>query len=274
MTAKFIGQFLLEKGLITGDALLAATEHQLRVNLTLGALAVTKGLLSAAQADAINLEQQRTDRRFGEIAFDRELLNAQQIDELLHAQKEQRVFLGEILIQQGHISHEKFEAELVLFKKEQERNAELVKLDLSSLPQREVIDDFLDMTLKILLRVAKEQVKITSVSRTALQCPYTFAQRIKGDRQFDFVLALPENMVRALCQNFLRINCVTVNELALDAMNEVLNIISGNGCAKLSVRGMKVALDPPRAISGAAPSNAICIGMSSIVADFEVRFYF
>lgn len=274
MTAKFIGQFLLEKGLITRDALLAATEHQQRANLTLGELAVAKGLLGEAQANAINLEQQRTDKRFGEIAIARNLLNAQQLDELLRMQKERRVFLGEILIQQGHISREKFETELALFKQDQERNAELVTVDLRSLPHREVIEDFLDMTLKILLRVAKEQVKITSVGHTAVQFPYTFAQRIKGDQQFDYVLALPENLLCALCQHFLKINCVEVNELALDAANEVLNVISGNGCAKLSVRGMKVMLDPPRAISGATPDNAICIGMSSVAADFEVRFYF
>jgi CheY-specific phosphatase CheX len=125
-----------------------------------------------------------------------------------------------------------------------------------------------------LLRVAKEQVKIISVSHTALQCRYTFAQRVKGDQQFDYVLALPENMVRLLCQAFLRINCTEVNALALDAMNEVLNIIAGNGCAKLSGRGMKVTLDPPREVSGAAPANAICVSMTSIAADFEVRFYF
>lgn len=274
MTAKFIGQFLLEKGLITRDALLAATEHQQRVNLTLGGLAVAKGFLSEVQADAINLEQQRTDKRFGEIAIARNLLNSQQIDELLRVQKEHRVFLGEILIQQGHISPEKFEAELALFKQDQERSAELVTVDLRSLPQREVIEDFLDMTLKILLRVAKEQVKITSVSHTAVQFPYTFAQRIKGEQQFDYVLALPENLLLILCQHFLRMKCVVVNELALDAANEVLNIISGNGCAKLSVRGMKVMLEPPRAISGVAPDHAVCIGMSSVAGDFEVRFYF
>jgi CheY-specific phosphatase CheX len=274
MTAKFIGQFLLEKGLITRDALIEASEQQLRSNLTLGALAVSKGLLTEEQADAINKEQQRTDKRFGEIAISRFLLNERQIDDLLQAQKKQRVFLGEILIKQGHISRDKFEAELVLFKKEQEKSAELVKVDLHSLPQHAVIEDFLDMTLKILLRVAKEQVKITSVSHSALQCPYTFAQQVKGDQQFDYVLALPANMVLLLCQHFLRINCTEVNELALDAMNEVLNIISGNGCAKLSSRGMKVTLEPPRTISSAAPANAICIGMSSIEADFEVRFYF
>jgi len=274
MTAKFIGQFLLEKGLITRDALLAATEHQTRVNPTLGGLAVAKGLLTIAQADAINLEQQRTDKRFGEIAVARNLLNAQQVDDLLRAQKEQRLFLGEILIQQGHISRQEFEAELALFKQEQQRNAELVTIDLRSLAEHDVIEDFLDMTLKILLRVAKEQVKITSVSHTAVQYPYTFAQRVKGARQFDYVLALPESMVRLLCQHFLRIDCGIVNELALDAVNELLNIISGNGCAKLSVRGMKVTLDPPRAISGAVPDNAVCVGMSSVAADFEVRFYF
>lgn len=274
MSAKFIGQFLLEKGLITREALLSATEQQQRVNLTLGALAEARGLLNPAQADSINLEQQRSDKRFGEIALEKNLLDAQQLNELLRIQKEQRVFLGEILILQGHINRVRFESELALFKQEQEKNAELFTVDLHSLPQHELIEDFLDMTLKILLRVAKEQVKITSVSHTETQFPYTFAQRIKGDQQFDYALALPKNLLLALCQHFLRINCTEVNELVLDAANEVLNIINGNGCSKLSVRGMKVTMEPPRAISGPVSGNAVCIGMSSVAADFEVRFYF
>lgn len=273
MSAKFIGQFLLEKGLITREALLAATEQQQRVNLTLGQLAVAQGLLSRAQADSINLEQQRSDKRFGEIALEKNLLNAKQLDELLRAQKEKRVFIGEILIQQGHISREKFEPELALFKQEQERSAELVKVDLGSLSQHEMIEDFLDMTLKILLRVAKEQVKITSVSSAETKFRYTFAQRISGDQPFDYALALPENLLRILCEHFLKIKCPVVNELVLDAAGEVLNIITGNGCSKLSARGLKVSLEPPRAISGPVSNHVVCVGMSSAAADFEVRFY-
>lgn len=273
MSAKFIGQYLLEKGLITREALLAATEHQQRVNLTLGALAVAQGLLSEAQADAINREQQRSDKRFGEIAMEQNLLNAQQLKELLDEQKKRRVFIGEILIQQGHIDRAQFESELALFKNEQERSAELIKVDLDSLPQREVIEDFLDMTLKILLRITKEQVKITSFSHAETKLPYTIAQRINGDRQFDYALALPGIMLLVLCQHFLRIKRAVVDELALDAASEVVNIITGNGCAKLSMRGMKVGLEPPREISEPASDFVVCVGMSSVVADFEVRFY-
>jgi CheY-specific phosphatase CheX len=274
MSAKFIGQFLLEKGLITREALLAATEHQQRVNLTLGQLAVAQGLLSVAKADAINLEQQRSDKRFGEIALEKNMLSPQQLNDLLRVQKEQRVFIGEILIQQGHITRENFDPELALFKQEQERNAELVKVDLHMLPQRELIEDFLDMTLKILLRVAKEQVKITSVRRTGREYPHTFAQRISGDQKFDYVLSMPENLLLALSEHFLKIKCPEVNELVLDAAGEVLNVITGNGCSKLSARGLKVSLEPPRVINGPVSNNAVCIGMSSVAADFEVRFYF
>lgn len=274
MSAKFIGQFLLEKGLISREALLAASEQQQLVNLTLGTLAEARGLLSPAQAESINLEQQRSDRRFGEIALERNLLDAQQLNELLRMQKEQRVFIGEILILQGHINRARFESELALFKQEQEKNEELLTVNLHSLPQHELIEDFLDMTLKILLRMAKEQVKITSVSHTETHFPYTFAQRINGDLQFDYVLALPEKLLLVMCQHFLHINCTVVNELVLDAASEVLNIINGNGCSKLSVRGMKVTMEPPRAISGPVSNNAVCVGMSSAAADFEVRFYF
>lgn len=274
MSAKFIGQHLLEKGLITREALLAATEHQQRVNLTLGGLAVAQGLLSTEQADAINLEQQRSDKRFGEIALEKRLLEQQQLNELLRMQKEQRIFLGEILIQKGHIGRAQFEAELMQFKQEQERSTELVTVDLHSLPQHEVVEDFLDMTLKMLLRVAKEQVKITSVSHAGKQYPYTIAQRIKGDRQFDYELALPEKLLLVLCEHFMRIKCTVVDDLALDAAREVVNIITGNGCAKLSVRGMKVTMEPPRMISSPVSGNVVCVGMSSVTSDFEVRFYF
>ena len=274
MSAKFIGQFLLEKGLITREALLAATEHQQRVNLTLGGLAVAQGMLTEAQANSINMEQQRTDKRFGEIALEQNLLGTQQLNDLLRTQKEKRVFLGEILIRQGHISHEKFESELALFKQEQERNAELVKVDLHSLPQREVIEDFIDVTLKIFLRLAKEQVKITSVTHTEKPFPYAVAQRINGDKKFDYVMAMPEQMLLVLSEHFLKIKNTTVDELVLDAASEVVNIITGNGCSKLSVRGMKVTLEPPRVITAPASDYLVCVSMSAVVADFEVRFYF
>jgi hypothetical protein len=58
-----------------------------------------------------------------------------------------------------------------------------------------------------------------------------------------------------------------VNAAAVSVVNA-----SSPSRGALSARGMKVTLDPPRAISGAAPANAICIGLSSIDADFEVRF--
>ena len=83
MAAKFLGQFLLERGTITSPQLLAALDAQRASNPLLGELAVHHGMLSEAQARRINERQRAEDRRFGDIAQDMGLLDGAQLDVLL-----------------------------------------------------------------------------------------------------------------------------------------------------------------------------------------------
>ena len=54
MAAKFLGQFLLERGTLTPAQLLAALDAQRASNPLLGELAIHHGMLDALQARRIN----------------------------------------------------------------------------------------------------------------------------------------------------------------------------------------------------------------------------
>ena len=63
MAAKFLGQFLLERGTISSAQLLAALDAQRASNPLLGELALQHGMLDATQARRINERQRAEDRQ-------------------------------------------------------------------------------------------------------------------------------------------------------------------------------------------------------------------
>ena len=66
MSARFFGQYLLEKGRITSQQLLTALEFQKSISLPIGTLAMERGWLTAAQINEIIAQQKRKTLRFGE----------------------------------------------------------------------------------------------------------------------------------------------------------------------------------------------------------------
>ena len=94
MAAKFLGQFLLERGTLTPAQLLAALDAQRASNPLLGELAIHHGMLDALQARRINERQRAEDRRFGDIALEMGWLSEGQLDVLLAAQKKGRKLLA------------------------------------------------------------------------------------------------------------------------------------------------------------------------------------
>ena len=118
MAAKFLGQFLLERGTITSAQLLAALDAQRASNPLLGELAMHHGMLDATQARRIHERQRAEDRRFGDIALEMGWLNEVQLDVLLAAQKKGRKLFGQILVDQGVLDAERLEAELTAHRRD------------------------------------------------------------------------------------------------------------------------------------------------------------
>lgn len=109
MYTQFFGNFLLSKGVLSAEELVAAMEKQASVHLKLGTIAIHEGLLTAPEVDNIVIQQTHKDKKFGEIAIEEGYLTEAQVEQLLSAQKPDYLLLGQILIEDGKLTNTDFE---------------------------------------------------------------------------------------------------------------------------------------------------------------------
>lgn len=249
MGIKFFGQYLLEKGAISKEQLLTAVDMQSNVNVPLGTIALDKGFLTPAQVKKINTEQQRTDKKFGEIALDIKLLTQEQLNEILDTQKNRRLYLGEALVQKGFLTPEKLQKQLDAYKKEQEKDEkELVEI-FKHIPEPKIVSAFVDLTIKMFLRVAGKQIVKAKSCTTNIKdiklYDWTISQHAENDVKLNYLLNLPENLLLKIISSMLNKKIESLTEDTLDVAKEFVNITCGNAASKLSTNGLKIKLKPP-----------------------------
>jgi hypothetical protein len=248
MGIKFFGQYLLEKGIISPKQLLEAVEYQKEINVSLGTLALEKGLLTSEQIKKIHDEQKRQDKKFGEIAVSLGYLTESQLEDLLNLQKSQRLYLGEALVRKGFITLKQLEEELRLYKQEQEREEEEVFKMFKKLPDDEIIEAYVDLTIKMFLRLVREIVKIGGCisEKTAFNpLDWTIEQKAKGDKNFSYLLNLSNDTLLKISEKMSNKKREKIDEITLDIVGEFVNIISGNALSKLSSKGKNFEPEPP-----------------------------
>lgn len=230
MAVKFLGQFLLERGLITPQQLLAATEAQRASNPLLGELAVRQGLLGEAQARRINERQRAEDRRFGDIAMELGLLDAPEVEALLAAQKAGRKLFGQVLLELGVLDAETLEAALAEHRADREAGSQALSSALASHPLGELADAASSLCTRLFPRMLGAPCQAAGVAAAvdALAWPCTAHVRITGARNLRVGLACDASTMHAMASAFLRIppeRCDT--ELAVDALGEIVNVLMG-----------------------------------------------
>ena len=65
MVSSIVGNYLLEKNLITAEQLKDLMKEQQKVRVKLGLIAVAEGLMTQEEADKVNRLQAVMDKRFG-----------------------------------------------------------------------------------------------------------------------------------------------------------------------------------------------------------------
>ncbi|MCB9555932.1 MAG: chemotaxis protein CheX [Deltaproteobacteria bacterium] len=251
MAAKFFGQFLLERGVISGEQLLAAVEHQKSHNRRIGTLAVERGLLDDTAVKQVLMMQRVVDARFGELAVSQGLFDDKQLEELLGEQRRVNLMLGEALIAIEALDETTLRQELTRFKAEAADTTTDIGEFYREFGNADILTLCTDITVKILQRVGDIQAKPMGAwrgyrSRTA---EYVVSQRFAGDFPGAFVLGVSATTVLQLATQMTSEAFIDVDELALDAVAEFVNIIAGNFCAALSNQGMKVDLKPPKVVT-------------------------
>lgn len=234
----------------------------------------------------MHAHQRRSDQRFGEIAVRLGFLTRGQLDDLLREQKEARVFLGEALVQGGTLTREQLDQALADYKRVQAAAEAKVERDLKALPDYMLVAPAIQLTSRMLLRLAETVVKVAAVSQDTRLAPkdYLLWQEVGGDRAFTYALAVDTAELMDLAESLL-IGMIDeeeipseVDELVLDAGKEFVNIVVGHVCTWLSREGLNTMPLPPDTAQGAAdvpvqfegPVRAINIAFTAARGDFGV----
>ncbi|NLW96947.1 chemotaxis protein CheX [Luteimonas wenzhouensis] len=277
MAAKFLGQFLLERGVITAPQLLAAIQAQRASNLLLGELAVQRGLLDEAQARRINQRQRVEDRQFGDIALELGLLDQAQLDALLEAQRAGRKRIGEVLVEQGAIDPGRLEQELALHQVDREHARSTLDRLVASHPQGDLATRVIALCTRLFPRMLGAQCQAATVlSPPQLgMWPCTAHVRVEGAHPLDIGLACDLDSARALACALLGLAPADCDDaLALDALGEMVNVLMGYAVREVlpdddaSYRALPPDHAVPASALAADRKRSIAVLLGSQLGDF------
>jgi len=285
MNSRFFGQYLLEKGRITSEQLVAALEQQKTVQATIGTLALERGLLTAEQIKQILSQQRKTGLRFGEQAVAMGSLTQAQVDEILQEQQaSHRVLLGEVLVMKGYLTLEMLEKEFKEYKKADANISSEVSDAFSKLHHKNLVKTFTDLMIMMFTQFAKQNIKIErcEMGKDKVRLfRWVISQKIAGSNvEFKYLLSVPAKLLLQMASTMLDDNINTADELALDATKEFVNIANGNACARLSEDGMSFTLLPPEVYETTTKpyplqtGEVVCVHLASPDSKLEVAFEF
>ena len=285
MSAKFFGQFLLERGRISSQQLVDALEFQKQVKLPIGILALEQGILSAEQVKLVLARQKNSDKQFGELALSLGLLTQAQIDVLLQCQSSHRVHLGEALIVKGYLSIDALEKALKEHKKEEEKITMQVAAAFNSIANKQIVKTFTDLMVMMFTDFADQRDIKVECCETGKENVRLFrwviSQKIAGDNvEFNCLLSVPPKLMLQMASTMLEQNIITPDELALDATKEFVNIANGNACAQLSADGVELTMQPPEVYETTTKpypfrnKDVVCVHLASPDSKLEVAFDF
>jgi CheY-specific phosphatase CheX len=285
MSTRFFGQFLLERGRITSQQLLAALELQKSIPMPIGILALERGWLSATQITDILDQQKRKTSRFEELAVQLGYLTQAQIDELLQIQEtSHRVRLGEALVLKGFITLESLDRELKEYNKETEKFSSEVSNAFGALAHKDIVTTFTDLMLLMFTRFGKQDIIIErceSGQEKVRRFRWVISQKIAGENvEFNCLLSVPPKLLLQMASTMLDDTISSADELALDASKEFVNIANGNACAKLSEYGVNLTMLPPEIYETTTTpypfqaKDVVCVHLASPDAKLDVAFEF
>lgn len=238
MVSSIVGNYLMEKGLLTGEQFRDILNEQQKVRVKLGLIAVAEGLMTQEEADRVNQLQAVMDRRFGDIAVEKGYLTEGQVNSLLKKQGNAYLAFAQAMENQQLMTIEQLEQILLDYRCENNFTAS----DMDALKSDDV-----DSILPLFLPVDSEAyygIAGTAV-RTLMRLVDTglypdkayimqktedengALQRVEGEKGFVSALGGKGNALQFTASVFGQEEFASVDEDALDAIGELLNCING-----------------------------------------------
>jgi CheY-specific phosphatase CheX len=256
VSAKFFGQFLLEKGLITPDLVLRAAHRQSIINLKVGERAVKEGWMTTSQVKHVLDKQRSADKLFGELCVLEKFLTQAQVTTLLEKQKAEHQMFGQVLVGLNAMAPSAIERALAQYKAELPAEENIPAGLALRLPHGKQMREVAHLTHKLLRRVGGvigkpgvANVMNGSLERVDLEVWTSF----KGTFDCRYLLRMPKvlSMQMALC--FSGGQARSASEV-IDSVLEFTNVVAGNYCADLDAQGHECKIAPPEfSADGAKP---------------------
>lgn len=249
MAVKFFGQFLVEQGAVTADALLKAINLQDKNNLKLGEMAVAMGLTTPADIQRAHNAQMSKDMKLGDLLVEMGLLTLDQIDSVISRQKNTHLYIGEALVQVGALTNESLQKQLDAFKVDQaEYVSNGIELPITSANSK-IWEMTADLTYKMITRVLGLQFrpgKCTIITTI----PHNFmlaAMDMVGDVDARFIITVSASVQQSIAKAILDEESVEDEpiEILEDTVMEFVNVVCGNVAAKASQMGVMININPP-----------------------------
>jgi len=238
VVSSIVGNYLMEKGLLTGEQFRDILNEQQKVRVKLGLIAVAEGLMTQEEADRVNQLQAVMDRRFGDIAVEKGYLTEGQVNSLLKKQGNAYLAFAQAMENQQLMTIEQLEQILLDYRCENNFTAS----DMDALKSDDV-----DSILPLFLPVDSEAyygIAGTAV-RTLMRLVDTglypdkayimqktedengALQKVEGEKGFVSALGGKGNALQFTASVFGQEKFASVDEDALDAIGELLNCING-----------------------------------------------
>ena len=238
MVSSIVGNYLIEKGLLTGEQFRDILNEQQKVRVKLGLIAVAEGLMTQEEADRVNQLQAVMDRRFGDIAVEKGYLTEGQVNSLLKKQGNAYLAFAQAMENQQLMTIEQLEQILLDYRCENNFTAS----DMDALKSDDVdsiLPLFLPVDSEVYYGIAGTAVRtLMRLVDTGLYPDKAYImqktedengalQKVEGEKGFVSALGGKGNALQFTASVFGQEKFASVDEDALDAIGELLNCING-----------------------------------------------
>jgi CheY-specific phosphatase CheX len=268
MAVKFFGQFLVEKGLVSREALLKAIELQEQKNLKFGEMAVALGYVTQDDITRAHRAQLSRDIKLGDLLVQIGILTLTQLNEIITRQKNNHLYIGEALVLIGALTNEQLQQHLDDFKADQAPYiSDRVELP-GGISNPDVWEMAADITYKMITRVlglpfrAGKSQTITTVATNFVMA----AMDLSGDVDARFIISVSQELQKSVAKAILSEASVDNEppEVLEDTVMEFVNVVCGNIAAKASQTGKIVTINPPVTIRPDASGLAVPAGYTGL----------
>lgn len=261
----FLGQYLLQKGILSKEQLLHLLEVQSEVNRKIGQLAVDEAFMLPTQVETIIKVQKRINKYFGQLAVQMGFMNNDQVGQLLRKQQKNYVELDEIIMRENMLPREMLTKEMAQFKMLEEEDHGVFNMSWVSkhIENGFIYEAFIEQTLKLVMRLAGIFVMEGQCFFDRSSCishGILIKMAISGDSHWSYYLSMSENLAASIAQSMIegdeQGNYDNYDAINLEAAKEFVNIACGNAIGKLDTQGIKLEISPP-VIKSTTPEEKI-----------------